>query len=278
MATPLLAPGTDTHVSDITEKRVYGDEAGVTEVVVAAGIGVVTVSVSAGRIGRFGVTHRCSPRDVAAGDGLLAVATDESVLRREGEEFVTTGFGPAVAVGIREGAILAADEDGRVARLGHGGNAWTDVGTVDADVRSIDGPLLATDAGVYRSSTEGDDTTIEPAGLDAANDVAARGPYVATDGGLYALGNGWMRAIEGEFETVAAASRERACAAGGRVYEREGGTWRAIDRSTADPVVDVAVGDRGYAVTESGTLLAGHDWGSRSLGVREVVGVAVASP
>jgi hypothetical protein len=45
MATPLLAPGTDTHVSDITEKRVYGDEAGVTEVVVAAGIGVVTVSV-----------------------------------------------------------------------------------------------------------------------------------------------------------------------------------------------------------------------------------------
>jgi hypothetical protein len=276
MATPLLAPGANSRVSDITEKRVHDDDAGATEVIVAAGIGIVSVSVSAGRIGRFGVTHRCTPRDVAAGDGILAVATDEAVLRREGEEFVTTGFGSAVAVGVRDGTVLAAGENGRIARLEHGGGAWTDVGTVNADVRSINGPLLATDAGVYRLGTEKEDTTIEPAGLDAVNDVAARGPYAATEEGLYALGNGWMQVIEGQVGAVAAASRERACAAGEGVYEREGGTWRAVDLPTTDHVVDVAMGERAYAVTGSGTLLAGHDWRARALGVHEVIGVAVA--
>jgi hypothetical protein len=274
MATPLLAPGPDARVSDLTEKRVHDDDAGATEVIVAAGIGIVSVSVSAGHIGRFGVTRRCVPRDVAAGDGILAVATDEAVLCRAGEEFVTTGFGPAVAVGVRNETILAADEDGQVARFGDGGDAWTDVGTVDAGVRSIDGPLLATDAGVYRISTEG--TTIKPVGLDAVTDVAARGPYAATERGLYALGNGWVQVIEGEFEAVAAASRERACAAGGGVHEREGGAWRTVDLPTTDRVVDVAMGERAYAITGSGTLLAGHDWRARALGVSGVVGVAVA--
>jgi hypothetical protein len=263
-------------VSDLTEKRVHDDDAGVTEVIVAAGIGIVSVSVSAGRIGRFGVTHRCVPRDVAAGDGILAVATDEAVLVREGEEFVTTGFGPAVAVGVRNGTILAAAEDGQVAHLGRAGNAWADLGTVDADVRSIDGSLLATDAGVYRIHTGGEDTTIEPVGLDAVTDVAAKGPYAATERGLYALGNGWMQVIEGAFEAVAAASRERACAAGGGVHERVEGTWRTVNLPAVDRVVDVAVSDRAYAVTGSGTLLAGQDWRTRALGVREVFGVTVA--
>ena len=264
-------------MSDITEKRVHGDETGATEVFVAAGVGVVSVSVSAGRIGRFGLVHRCTPRDIAVGEGVLAVATDESVLRREGEEFVTTGFGPAVAVGVRGGTILAAGEDGQIARRERDGDTWTDL-TLDADVRSIDGLLLATDAGVYRIRTEDGGETVGPVGLDAVNDVAARGPYAATDTGLYALGNGWIRALEGKFETVAAASRERACATGGSVHERVGGTWQVVDHPTADHIVDVAMGDRGYAVTERGTLLAGYDRGSRSLGVREVVGVAVTGP
>jgi hypothetical protein len=276
MTTPLLAPGADPHMSDITEKRVHDDDAGATEVVVAAGIGIVSVSVSGGHIGRFGVAHRCTPRDVAGGEGVLTVATEEGVLRREGEAFVATGFGPAVAVGVREGSILAAGEGGRIARLERGGDAWTDLGTVDAAVRAVDGALVATEAGVYRVRTGRDGGAVEPVGLDAANDVAARGPYAATGTGLYALGNGWMEAIEGEFRAVAAASRERVCAAGDGVYVRDGDGWRTVDRSTADAVVGVAMGDRAYAVTGSGTVLAGHDWRSRSLGVREVVGITVA--
>jgi hypothetical protein len=271
-------------MSDITEKRVHDDDAGTTEVIVAAGIGVVSVSVSAGRIGRFRVAHRCSPRDVAAGDGRLAVATAEDVLLRREGEFTPAGFGPAVAVGTHEGAVLAAGDDGRIARHDHDADGWTDTDTLDADgwtgidtldarVRAIDGALLATDAGVYRV---GDDAAIRAAGLDAATDVAAAGPYAATDAGLYTLGNGWMRAIEDSIEAVAAASREHAYAVGGGLYGHHDGDWRAVDLPADRPVADVAVDEHAYAITEGGTLLAGPDWRSRSLGVAEVAGIAVA--
>jgi hypothetical protein len=54
------------------------------------------------------------------------------------------------------------------------------------------------------------------------------------------------------------------------------GTWRTVNLPAVDRVVDVAVSDRAYAVTGSGTLLAGQDWRTRALGVREVFGVTVA--
>jgi hypothetical protein len=270
-------------MTDIAEKRVHDDDAGTTEVVIAAGIGVVSVSASSGRIGRFGVVHRCSPRAVAAGGDLLAVATTEDVLCRRTDAFVPTGFGPAVAVGVHEGAVLAADDGGRIARREVDGDGWTAVGTVDASVRAIDGPLLATDAGVYRVRT--DDAAIDAAGLESANDVAAGGPFVATDAGLYVLGNGWMEVLAGRFDAVAATTRERACAAGSEgddasagAFVREGGEWRSVDLPTDQVVADVAMADRAYAITEAGTLLAGPEWRSRSLGVDGVVGMATPSP
>ena len=270
-------------MSDMTEDRVYGNDAGTTEVFVAAGIGVVSVSVSADRIGRFGVTRRCSPRDIAGGDGRLAVAAEEDVLVRQEGEFVRTGFGSAVAVGVHGGAVLAADPDGRVAR--RAGGKWSTLATLDASVRAIDGPLLATDRGVHRIGGDGDGNddgdVIRPAGLEAVNDVAARGPYAATDEGLYTLGNGWMAEIEGQFGTVAA-SREHAYAAGSPragdagLHERRDGGWRPVDLPIDGAVADV-VGGRGYAITERGTLLSAPDWRSRSLGVRGVVGIAIPS-
>jgi hypothetical protein len=262
-------------MGDMAEDRVYGDDGGTTEVIIAAGIGIVSVSVSGDRIGRFGVTQRCSPRDVAAADGLLAVATEENVLLRREGTFAPTGFGPAVAVGVGDGGLLAADGDARIARRGYDGDTWSTVGIVDGDVLAIDDALLATDAGVYRVHGEGEDASIRPAELEAANDVAARGPFAATDAGLYALGNGWVRAIDGRFDVVAAASREHACAAGKAFYERNGGDWRVVDPPTDDPVVGVAVGKRTYVITEGGALLVGPEWRSRSLGVDGVAGIAV---
>jgi len=270
-------------MGDMAEDRVYRDDAGTTEVVVAAGIGVVSVSVANGRIGRFGVSHRCTPRDIAAAPALLAVATDENVLLRQEGAFVPSGFGPAVAVGIREGAVLAATADGRIARLADGEGAWTDLGTVDAEVHAMDGALLATDAGVYRLRSDGDRVTIRSAGLAAANDVASRGPFAATDTGLYVLKNGWMQAMESRFTAVAAASRERAYAVsrateatcGTAVQEYAEGDWRTIDTPADGPVADVALAESAYAITESGTLLVAPEWRSRSLGVDGVVGIAV---
>ena len=262
---------------DVETKRVYGDRAGKSELLVAASLGVLAVDVSADRIGRFGVAHRCDPTDVAAAAGRVALATDQEVLLREPADdgFEATGFGPAVAVGFDGESPVAADPDGRVARLdlddvgrADGEQAWTDLGRLDAAVRAIDGRLLAAADGVHRLPG------LDYAGLDDARDVAAAGPLAATGGGLYSLGNGWMDEIAGDFRVATAGGETAHGATADALYERSPGGWDALDLPTEGPVVDVAYGDVTYAVTADGGLLAeGEDgWRSQALGVDGVVG------
>lgn len=274
-------------MSDMAEDRVYGEGSDAREVFVAAGIGVVSVSVSAGRIGRFGVACRCSPRDVAGDDGRLAVATAEDVLLGEVDDggFHETGFGPAEVVGIREGSVLAAREDGRIDRLarprdGDGGaragSEWTTIGRVGGNVAAIDDSLIATDAGLYRIEDGDGAQRVRLGGFEVVNDVAAPGPFVATDAGLYAFGEEWRWEIEGACRAVSAASHRRAHAAVGGLHECTDGDWSAVRAGAPEEVLDVATGRRGYAITADGTLLVGPDWRSRSLGLGEVVGIAIA--
>lgn len=275
---------------DVEEKRVYGDRAGKAELLVAASIGVLSVDVSADRVGRFGLAHRCVPADVDASGGRVAVATDEDVLVREpgDDAFVSTGFGPAVAVGFDGEGPVAASPDGRVSRLGgdadgtgDAASTWTDLGRLDTAVEAIDGRLLAAADGVYRLPG------LDYAGLDDARDVAAAGPLAATGRGLYSLGNGWMDELEGEF-LVAAVGGGRTRAATARTatahaatadafYERLAGEWSAVDLPVDDPVADVAYGEAAYAITEHGSLIAGGEdgWHAQHLGVGGVVGCAL---
>lgn len=269
-------------MDDVAEKRVYDDRAGKTDLVVAADVGVVGVEVAGDRLGRFGVVHRCDPTDVAAAAGRVAVATGEDLLLRDSgdDAFRATGFGPAVAVGFDGHAPVAAAPDGRVARFesgsdatdaGGGPNAWTDLGRLETEVRSIDGRLLAAADGVYRLPG------LSYAGLDDAWDVATAGPLAATGGGLYSLGNGWMDELAGAFR-VAATDGDRAhAAARDAFFERASNGWREVTLPDAGPVVDVAYGDAVYAVTADGLLLAeaGDGWRSHPLGVDGVVGCAV---
>lgn len=286
----------------IEEKRVYAEKTGKTEVYVAAGPGVVVVDVSDDLVGGFSLEHRCAPRDVAAGRGTaagdVAVATDEDVHVLTGGEFVPTGFGAAVAVGFDGGDLLAAGEDGRVVRLamadvdaadladpatdeddataanGDAAADWSDVGTVDAAVRAIDGPFVATDAGLYRAAGGG----LQSAGLSAVNDVSATGvPLAATAAGLYRLGNGWMDVREDDFRVVAG-DGERAHAATPEALYAAATDWSPVDLPVAEPVRGLGyTPTAAVAVTETGTLLVESDgeWRSRLLGVGDVVGLAV---
>lgn len=260
---------------DIEEKRVFGDRAGGNELLVACALGLLSVDVSADRVGRFGVTHRCHPADVAAGGGRVAVATDEDVLfrARDGDEFEPTGFGPAAVVGFDDDAPVAASPDGRLARLDpdetdHG---WTDLGRLDGEVRAIDGRLVATGDGVYRLPG------LDYAGLDDVRDVAAAGPLAATGDGLYALGNGWMGELEGAFRVAAAGDRAHAATAEA-FYERGSSSWREVALPTAAPPVDVAYGEVPYGITANGAVLAAGEagWRAHPLGVDDAVACAVA--
>ncbi|SDL97166.1 hypothetical protein SAMN04487949_0354 [Halogranum gelatinilyticum] len=284
-------PNDDT----IEEKRVYSDKAGKVEVFVASELGVVAVDVSGDRVGEFGLAHRCTARAIAAEGERVAVATDEDVDLAVGdEEFEPTGFGPAVAVGFHDGDLLAANEDGWVARYDPERADevdLTDLDAADADaaeklawqtlghvetVRAIDGPLVAAADGVYRVG----DGDLSHAGLDDVRDVAGRGvPLAATGESLYTLGNGWMDVLDGVFRSVSGDGFERAHAiAGTTVYAKVDDEWQEADLPTDDPVVDVAYAPGAvFAVTEAGTLLvdAGDGWQTQVLGVRGVAGLAV---
>jgi hypothetical protein len=268
-------------MSAIEEKRMYGDRREETVAYLATGQGVATVRVSGDQVGRFGLAHRGTARDVATTEGAVVAATDEAVLVGP-EEFEPLEFGPAVAVGTdRGGDVLAAGEDGRVARYRDG--EWTDLGTV-ADARAIADGFVAAADGLHRVDGDG----LANVGLDAVRDVAVADgvPLAATDEGLYRLGNGWLRERQGPHRVVAAGRGHAHAATAEELFERDGDGWSAVDLPVDEPVVDVDYGECVYAVTADGTFLVEADpettadgaggWRSRSIGLPDVVALAVA--
>jgi|AntDeeMinimDraft_4_1070355.scaffolds.fasta_scaffold00142_26 hypothetical protein len=264
----------------LSEKRVYEARREATRGYVASGVGVAHFDASDDQVGRFGLDHQCIARDVAGADGRLLVATDEDVFVGDDGAFESTGFGPAVAVAVGD-ELLAAGPDGRVARLDDG--AWETAGRV-ASVRAMDGDLLAAADGVYRAE-RADGWGLSHAGLEDVRDVAAVGPLAATDSGLYApdtANGGWNRVLEGRVSVVASDGEHAHAVVDGTLFERVDGAWRDADAPTGT-VVDVAY-DRGtFAVTDDGRVLldpvsakdGSPGWRTRSLGLTDVVGVAV---
>jgi hypothetical protein len=280
----------------IQEDRIHDDTRDSATAYLACEVGLVVVELAGAHVGRFRVERRRRARDVAA-DGTVAVATDRDVLLAEsagnGDEttgqtdtddgYRSTGFGPAVAVGVDADAVVAASPDRGIYRLLD--EEWFQLARIDHDVVAIDGPLIAAEDGVYRATPDG----LDHVGLSDVRDVAARGPYAATGDGLYELGNGWMRASEGAFDVVdCSRDRERSHAgAGAELFARRDGAWTRTDAPGEEPIAGVgyAYGESEctYAVTDAGTILAREpgdgvgagSWRTRNVGVQEVHGMAV---
>lgn len=199
-------------MGDLAEDRVYDEETGVQFVFAATGIGVATVETSGDSIGRFRLARDCEARDVAGVGGWLAAATDEDVLACRVDDdgpgkWVETGFGPAVAVGFDDGDLLAASPEGelgRVVDVAADPTEWYGVAAVDGAVRALDGPLVGASDGVYRFTPD----SILDVGLDDVRDVSADGVALAATGdGLFRLGNGWLRELDGPVDVVGGTDR-----------------------------------------------------------------------
>lgn len=261
----------------LSEKRLYGATRARTEAFVASSLGVTRVELAGARVGRFSLVHREPATSIAGGAGKLAVGTEDDVLVAVGEEFATTGFGPAVTVALAGGTPVAAAPDGTVARLR--GDQWEPVGSV-ATPRRADGDLLVAADGVYRV---GDG--LAHLGGGNVRDVAAAGPYAATGDGLYRYDGEWVREAEGDCTLVAADGERAHAASDDGLLARRNGDWHVLDRPVDAPLADLAHGECPYAVTADGTLLVHADpelapdgqggWRSRELGVPGVVGLAV---
>ncbi|WP_280585144.1 hypothetical protein [Halorubrum sp. Boch-26] len=306
-----MAPAEDD--ISIEEKRVYAGTAGRTDAYVATGSGVVRVALSADKVGAFDMVARESARDVAVlprdrGADLVGFATVEGlrVGRVGGDEldFDRVTSDSVVAVGVHDDAFLVAGEEGGIDRIAvddvGSDPETTRVGSV-SEPRAIDGPLVAAADGVYRVA-EGDGAAATDAsaaraltavGLDDARDIAGAGmPLAATASGLYWLGNGWMTALEGVAEAVAAdgdghamtvvegellVHAADASASGTDAWDDE--TWRPADLPVDEETVALGYGPGiSVAVTAAGTLCvdAGDGWRHQVVGVRDVEGVALA--
>ncbi|WP_418280905.1 HVO_0234 family beta-propeller protein [Halorubrum sp. DTA98] len=323
-----MAPADDD--ISIEEKRVYAARAGRTDVYLATRTGVVRVAVSGDKIGTFSLVDRESACDVAvlgraSAADVLAVATErglrlatlddadrdhefvavEDIVDSDAGDADASGDAPdaapgaAVAVGAHDGAVLAASADGTITRLRLEGGTGEErlaaaadrVGRVD-EPRAIDGPLIAGSGGVHRVVDAADGPRIEAVGLDDVRDVAGTGvPLAATSDGLYWLGNGWMDALAGSFDAVAADGNGHAMAVTeGALFVHAGDDDTGTDWSTdAWASSTLPVDERpvalGYGpgisavVTVDGTLCVdvGDGWRHQTIGVPDVGGIALAA-
>lgn len=240
----------------------------------AAEIGVVSVSVARGRVGGFGVRRRCRARDVAVVDGRVVAATADDVVV-DGEK---TDFGTAVAVGgDGRGSALAADDGGGVSRWN--GTTWTPLGRITSAGTIAEGYVAASE-GLYR--VERDGPAREWAG--GVRDVAGGDrPVAATDSGVLERDGGWTDAIGVAARTVAVepGGRGLAVGQGARLRRADGGWTRLPDlpTGTGTPVDCGVTADAAYVVTDAGTLhafgVSERSWRTHDLGVPGVGALAV---
>lgn len=276
----------------IEEKRIFGREGATETVLVAGEAGCVRAHVGGmGAVGEFSLCYRGACHDLAAIAGRPVLATDDDVrLGTDGEsddDSVSLGFGPVVAVGTHREGMLAASPDAVVGRwdpepgtldtdgdpTGEWGPGWE----LDTPARALAADLAATADGVVRLGEQG----ATPVGLEAVRDVAVGDvPLAATDEGVFRLGNGWQRGPAGAATAIAGAPDGRALAVVDAVlYARDPASdeWSRVDLPVDEPVVDVALGDGTYAITDSGTLLAAgsEGWRPNPVGLRAGTAMAV---
>lgn len=263
-------------MSSIEEKRVYDTSAGKNDVFVATGIGVARVECSGGLVGGFELVHRCTGTDIAATEGQIAVGTETDVLVWRGEEFVSTGFGPATAVGFHNGLIAAGPT--RIAR--YTGSAWTDLQAETEQsltVSALAGSLVATEEGVYRI-TNGELSSV---GLETVQDVSVAGaPLAGTTAGLYQLKNGWDPVLEETVYCVDSDGTRVHVGTDDGLFVRSTGSseqYEQVVLPVSERIAGVAYGESTYTVTVAGTFLieSSGEWRARSIGLADVCGLAV---
>ena len=264
---------TETERNATADRRLFGEGRRTQAAYLACDLGIARVSLAGGRVGKAGVVERCTATSVAT-DGVRVVAgSTRGVLVDEGEGFERLGDPFEVAaVGLAEGCILAAGDDGRVL-------AWTDdrgwetVGEVDTPAR-FDGALLGSGDGVYRVAE-----TVDPLGLSGVNDVAGGGPFAATDSGIYRQGaDGWEREHDSPGTTVVAAGEVVHAVDDQHTLGRTDGVWERVDAPVLP--VDLSLSDGGVlcGVTGDGTVVVREsepdeygNWRTHPLGLRGVV-------
>ncbi len=262
-------------MSTIDEKRVFSDSTGTTTVFVASAVGIVRVDCSGGLVGEFGLLDRTAATAIEGNRSVVMAATADDILRLDDEGVVSTGFGPATALGL-DAEIVGARSD-QIARYTDDG--WHPCYQSDSppweSITAVGGGLIGTPTGVFRL----DDGEPTPVGLDNIRAISVDSSVLCgTGGGLYRLENGWNRLLKGTVVDIARNGAKIAAITEDCLYVQSQGTqWIETELPVDDPLAGVAIGERIYVVTVDGTICIDTDdgWRTRSIGVPAVAGLAV---
>jgi hypothetical protein len=281
-------PSDRTGMTSIDEKRVYTARAGKRDAFVATAMGVVVVAVSGDVVGDFGLEHRVAASAASARGGRVAIATEEGIVIAAGGSLHALGFGPAVAVGLHDEAVLAADAEGRIARrpfpaaVRAAGDDDPSASTAGRD-RRPDETRGGGNDGVEPDAHPGAEPDVvdgEGEGASAWTTIGRVERVRAIDGGLVAAADGVYRVTAdgiapgglSDVRDVAAAGRPLAATGDGLYALGNGwlrdlsGRFRAVASDPrSDPGADataagteaVAVGDEVY-VAPAGTSTGGR--------------------
>lgn len=276
------------------ERRLMGEKRRKTTVYVAGELGLVRVDVAAAQVGQYTLVERGSCLSVATSGDTVVVGTGERVSVLGSGERRPIGFGPATAVGIDDDWIYAASPSGQVARLARaaldestGSNSqslpWESVGSVDG-VRTFDGDLLATEAGLFRVDSEHGLVSL---GLEGVRDLSRSGPIAATATGLFQMkSDDWQREVAGEGTAIVATPESAHAIVDGAVLERSpDGNWQPVQPPTGSEPRLLAYSPTLTVLTADGTVWVSADpeithdghggWRSQAIGVPDATEMAV---
>lgn len=263
-------------MDDIAEKRVFTQNTAPFRLVIQSDLGTVYVSVADDRVGEMELIDRRTPNDIAVTDSITAIATDTDVFIWDGTTLDETSFGPATAVDYHEGTLRAATPTGVIKRRM---NEWETIGQVDAPITVLDADFIGTTNGVYRTTD-----SMPHVGLADVNDITTETlPMVATNTGLFELGNGWMKQHTGTFTFVQAHPHDPAhrahAATADECYERTD-AWRPLNLPTTDPIADATYTDQPILLTETGTIYFRDtdNWTSHTLGITHPTKILTIRP
>jgi hypothetical protein len=262
-------------MQSLEEKRVFAPDRPARTLYVGTNRGLIALSVAGVHLGRFSMAIRGSVHALCAAPAGVIVAVGERVEAIAGAELPSTmpaTPGPIDVLGADAAAVWTATDDLAI-RYPSSGRGEPDRYRTDARVTAIAPPFIGTTAGLLRYTPTG----LQSVGLEHVTALTSA-PLVGTTAGLYSLGNGWMRQLDGHILAAASHPSHGAAATDTGIYAGGSG-WAALDAPPA-PSVELAVSaDVVYAISADGVAMAhlpGEPWTQTHLGVGGITGVVIA--
>ena len=262
-------------MQSLEEKRVFAPDRPARTLYVGTDRGVLALSVAGVHLGRFSMAISGTVQALCAAPGGVVAAVDDRVeVIRDAElpsamPATTDGVG---VLGADATAVWTATDDLAIRYPRTAGGAPERYRT-DAPVTAIAPPFIGTTAGLLRYTADG----LQSVGLEHVTALTSA-PLVGTTAGLYTLGNGWLRQLDGPVRAAASHPSHSVVATDTGLFTDDSG-WAPVEAPPASPVALAVCADAVYAISADGVAMAhlpGEPWTQTHLGVGGITGMVIA--